>query len=91
MRALKKKMKKSMAKPYVGHVVKIMHQMNFGFAVTSVRSGSMVSVLRSPLQELSILSSTNARHAAIRELALEMSNGSDMDVNIQFYSLNEIY
>ena len=48
-----------------------MQLMSSGFAVISVRSGSMGSVLRSPLQGLSILSSINARLAAIREPDLD--------------------
>lgn len=43
MRAWMKMRKMSTEKPCAGHVVKIMRLMNSGFAVTSVRSGSMAS------------------------------------------------
>ncbi|KAL0556164.1 hypothetical protein IC582_004674 [Cucumis melo] len=40
-----KKMKTSTVTPYVGHAVRTMLQMNFGFAVISVRNGSMGNLL----------------------------------------------
>ncbi|TYK10342.1 uncharacterized protein E5676_scaffold367G00170 [Cucumis melo var. makuwa] len=40
-----KKMKTSTVTPYVGHVVRTVLQMNFGFAVISMRNGSMGNLL----------------------------------------------
>ena len=40
----KSKMMMNMERPFVGHAVRIMVLMSSGFAVTSVRSGSMVNV-----------------------------------------------
>lgn len=62
----------SKEKHYVGLVVKTMHLMNSGSAVTSVRYGSMGSVLKSLLPGPSISSSTSAHLApAAREHALD--------------------
>ena len=55
---------RSMERHSVGLAERTMHQMNFGFAVISARSGSMESVLKSPLQELNTSNSTNAHLAA---------------------------
>ena len=66
-----KKMKKSMERHYVVLVEKTMPLMSSGFAVTSVKSGSMENVLRSPQRGLSILSSTNAHLAATKEHGLD--------------------
>lgn len=55
------------------HVERIMQLTSFGFAVTSVRSGFMGSVLRSPLQGLNRLSSINAHPAATRDPVLDGS------------------
>lgn len=71
MKAWKKKMMRSMGRHYVVLVEKTMLLMNSGFAVTSVRSGFMESVLRSPRLGLSILSSTSAHLAATREHGLD--------------------
>lgn len=60
-----------MVTPCVEHVGKTMHQMNFGFAVTYVRDGSMASVLRSLLRGLSTSSSTNAHRVLIKEHGLD--------------------
>uniref|UniRef100_A0A9I9E7Q2 Uncharacterized protein n=1 Tax=Cucumis melo TaxID=3656 RepID=A0A9I9E7Q2_CUCME len=38
-------MKTSTVTPYVGHAVRTMLQMNFGFAVIFVRNGSMGNLL----------------------------------------------
>jgi hypothetical protein len=69
----KRKMMRSMEIHCAVLVERIMQLMSSGFAVTFVRSGSMGSVLRSPQQGLSILSSINAHLAAIRELGLDGS------------------
>jgi len=69
----KRKMRRSMETHVAGPVERIMLLMSFGFAVTSVRSGSMGSVLRSPQQGLSILSSINAHLAPTREPGLDGS------------------
>lgn len=62
----------SKEKHYVVLVVKTMHLMNSGSAVTYVRYGSMGSVLKSLLPGLSISSSTSAHLApAAREHALD--------------------
>lgn len=55
----------------MGHVARTMHLMSSGSAVMSARNGSMGSVSKSLLQGPSILSSTNVRHAAIREHGLD--------------------
>jgi hypothetical protein len=84
MRSWMWKMKMSMERPCVEPVERTMHQTNFGFAVTSARSGSMASVWRLLLLGLSILSSTSAHHAPTRELALDISKGCDL--SLPFYS-----
>lgn len=66
-----RKTKTSTERPCVGLVVRTMPRMSSGFVVMRARSGSMGSVWRSLLLEPSTLSSTNARHAATRELALD--------------------
>ena len=58
--------------PYVVHVVRTMEQTNSGFAVTSVRNGSMGSVLRSPLLGLSTSSNTSAHLVATKGHALDL-------------------
>ena len=63
------KMTMNMERPCVGHVVSIMALMNSGFAVTSVRNGSMVNVWRLPQLGQSISSNTSVHHAVTRELA----------------------
>lgn len=63
---------RSMEKHYAGLAERTMHLMNFGFAVTSARSGFMASVSRSHQQGLSILSSTNAHLAATRDPGLDV-------------------
>lgn len=60
---------RSMERLYAVHVVRTMLPMNSGFAVTSVKSGFMGSVLKSHLLELSILSNTSAQIAATKEHA----------------------
>lgn len=60
-----------MATPCVEHVERTMAQTNFGFAVTYVRDGSMVSVLRSLLPGLSTSSTTNALHVVTKEHGLD--------------------
>ena len=61
----------SMERRYVGLVERIMQLMNSGFAVISVRNGSMEGALRLHRQGQSILSSTNAHLAATREHGLD--------------------
>lgn len=75
MRSWTRKTKMSTERPCVEPVERTTHQTNFGFAVTSARSGSMASVWRLLLLGLSILSSTSAHHAATRELALDIAQG----------------
>lgn len=62
----------SMVKHFAELVERTMRRMNFGFAATSVRSGFMASVSRSPQQGLSILSITNAHLAATRDPDLDV-------------------
>lgn len=74
-KAWMRKTKMSMGRPCVGRVGRTMHRMNSGSVATYVRSGSMVSVWRLPLQELSILSSTSVHPAAAatREPVLDVA------------------
>lgn len=51
----------------VGPVGKTMQLMSSGSAVMYAKDGSTASVLRLPLQELSISSSTSAQHAVTSE------------------------
>ena len=67
------KMMKNMERPCAGRAGSIMALMNSGFAVTSVRSGSMGNAWRSPLLGRSISSNTSAHHAVTRELAPDIS------------------
>ena len=62
----------SKEKHYVVLVVKTMHLMNSGSAVTYVRYGSMGSVLKSLLPGLSISSSTSVPAAVARELEFKI-------------------
>ncbi|KAG6424144.1 hypothetical protein SASPL_114557 [Salvia splendens] len=71
MRDWMKRRKTSMGKLCAEHVVRIMPQMNSGFAVTYVRDGSMVSASRSLLLEQSTSSSTSAQPVRTREPGLE--------------------
>ena len=59
----------------VGLVERTMLQMSSGFVATYVKSGSMASAWRSLLPGLSTSSSTNAHHAATRELDLDINKG----------------
>lgn len=59
-----KRMRKIMRTLCAEPVVTTMRVMNSGFAVTLARSGSMASVSKSPLHELSTSSSTSALAAA---------------------------
>ena len=72
-RVWKRKTMRSMERHSAGLAERTMHQMNFGFVVMSARSGSMVSVLRSPLRELNTSNNTNAHlAAATSELGLDI-------------------
>lgn len=77
MKVWKRKMRRSMGRHCVGLVGRTMQPMSSGFAVMSVRNGSMESVLRSPQQGLSTLNSTNAHLVATRELGLDDGGTGD--------------
>ena len=65
----------NMGRRCVEHEEITMHLMSSGSAVTSVRSGSMASVLRLPQRRLSILSITSVHPAATKELVLHSNWG----------------
>jgi hypothetical protein len=67
MRVVKNtKMRKNVITPYVGPVEQMTGRMSFGSAATVVNGGTMGSVSRSHLLELSISSTTSAQIAATR-------------------------